>query len=390
MNSKFSDELINLFESEDSYLFDLPQRKSSITAEDRLIESFNEVQNFVEKEDRVPSIEAEDFIEATLGKRLLTIKSNKFQIDSLRPYDRFGLLDEAQTPKSLKDLFESDDPIISGNSSEIFKVRTSLKKQQRDGFEEKAERKKCKDFEKFKILFDEIQNKLKLSEKKLTYFTSIDQLVEKGFYVYEGMMLYVPEFGKIVKVYSHKQQRIRVIYENGFESNMYKRSLAQRLYEGGLVVVDLNDNNYKSNQIHENIVGYIYVLKSKSSNPKINTIKDLYKIGFTRNNIAERIKSASQDPTYLMEDVEIVGSFIVTGDYNPQKIENLIHRVFSDAAIDISVIDEDGKEVRPKEWYSVPLHVVEQVVNMINSSEIIDFIYDKDARKMKFIGSNNS
>jgi len=276
---------------------------------------------------------------------------------------------------------------FSSEASKILNVRPSIRKQHAGEFEKKAERTVCKDFEKFKPLFNEIQLKLKNGEKKLTYFTNIDQLNEKGFYVNEGMMLYVEEFGKFVKINSHTQQRLRVIFENGFESNMYKRSLAQRLYEGGFVVVNsINNSNFEAPEITENIVGYIYVLKSKSTNESISTIKDLYKIGFTRTTVSERIRNASEDPTYLMSDVEIVASFTVTGDYNPQKIENLIHRVFGDVALDLSIIDRNGKEVKPKEWYSVPLHVVEQVVNMINSGEIIDFIYDKNTRKMKYIG----
>ena len=42
------------------------------------------------------------------------------------------------------------------------------------------------------------------------------------------------------------------------------------------------------------------VLKSKSSDARIQAIADLYKIGYCTEPVEERIANAEQEPTYLM------------------------------------------------------------------------------------------
>src|SRR5690606_16424645 len=125
-----------------------------------------------------------------------------------------------------------------------------------------------------KPLFIQQQSLLASGDRKLTPFHSIDQLQPGNFYVYDGMMCFVPEFGKIErKAGGYTQQRILVLFENGTRSNMYKRSLAQRLYEGGTVVVD---SAYDGTLDDDEAVGRIYVLKSLSEDTKIKTIKNLH------------------------------------------------------------------------------------------------------------------
>ena len=54
----------------------------------------------------------------------------------------------------------------------------------------------------------------------------------------------------------------------------------------------------------DEVSGYIYVLRSLSEDPQIAGIKDLHKIGFTRDAVEKRIKNAEKSPTYLMAPVE--------------------------------------------------------------------------------------
>jgi len=382
-------DLINLFESEDGLLFEPKHKTAKATKDDRLTESFNEIQDYVDKNDCLPSIDSEDISEAQLAHRLNSIKANKSKVDLLKSVDMLGLLDEPESPTSIEDLFEKDPfGLFSNEGSNVLNLSSALainKKQQRPIIEQKAKRKRAADFENFRPLFAKEQQKLADGSLKLTYFTSVDQLKEGGFYVQDGMMLCLAEFGEKLKIYDHSQQRLRVIYENGVESNMFRRSLAQRLYEGGLVVVPKEYNGEVPINSDDKVIGYIYVLKSKSSDEKIQTIKNLYKIGFTTTPIEQRIKEAIKDPTYLMADVEIAASFVVTGDYNPQKIEHFLHRIFADAAIIMTIIDNEHKEYKPKEWYSVPLHVVEQAVGMLNSGEIVNYTYDVSSKSMRLV-----
>jgi len=44
------------------------------------------------------------------------------------------------------------------------------------------------------------------------------------------------------------------------------------------------------------------ILKSKYSNPKIASIDNLYKIGYSTTSVAERIKNTSNEATNLMAE----------------------------------------------------------------------------------------
>jgi hypothetical protein len=164
---------------------------------------------------------------------------------------------------------------------------------------------------------------------------------------------------------------------------MYDRSLANDLYEDGYVVVDaaFADQTQILTDADE-IKGYVYILKSLSTDPKISTVKDLHKIGFSTTPVDDRIKNAKQDPTYLMAAVDIVDSYVITGNYNPQKVEHFLHRIFAEVALDMSIVDTSGREYKPKEWYSVPVKVIEQAVNLLQSGDIVNYHYDSLAQKI--------
>lgn len=108
----------------------------------------------------------------------------------------------------------------------------------------------------------------------------------------------------------------------------------------------------------------------------------MYKIGVTTGSASNRIKNARKDPTYFMAPVKIVEDFRLTGSYNPQKVEALIHRVFAEAKIDMTIIDDEGNLYTPNEWYSVPLQVIVEAIDMINNKEISKYYYDSDSQTM--------
>ena len=85
--------------------------------------------------------------------------------------------------------------------------------------------------------------------------------------------------------------RTHVIFENGTESNMMYQSLRKILEKDGKSVSALN-LNFNAIEIGDNATGYIYILKSLSDNPEIRALDNLYKIGYTSNTVAERIKNA--------------------------------------------------------------------------------------------------
>lgn len=214
-----------------------------------------------------------------------------------------------------------------------------------------AKRKRVDNFTEFKDIFDDANNKLATKEKILKRFNSVIDIRLHGLYVIGGMMCYMESIGEAKEVFGRKKERLRVIYANGVESNVYLRTLASQLYEdGGYMVVDRDCN--EGVDISEKTVGHIYILESLSEDSNVTTIKDLYKIGVT------------------------------TGSYNPQKVEALIHRVFAEAKIDMTIIDDEGNPYTLNEWYSVPLQVIVEAIDMINDKEISEYYYDSDSQTM--------
>ena len=376
----FSDELISLFDTDNEGLFTAQEKAKPITADDRLTASFKQITEFVEINDRLPDINAIDISEASLAARLNSIKTNKDKVEALKPVDSLGLLEEPDAPESIDELFTEDSfGLFEGVSDDILKIKhvpnNSGKKAEPEYV---AKRKPAADFANFREGFAEQQAKLKSGSNKLVRFTNVASLQPERYFVSDGLMCYVDAVGAARIVHGRHKERIRVIFENGTESNMFLRSLASQLYDGGYVVVDKEYTGEIQLEDTDSIVGYVYVLSSKSTDEKVASIKDLHKIGFSTTTITERIKDAEKDPTYLMSGVEVVDSYVLTGDYNPQKVEHFIHRIFADAKVDLTIIDKDGRDYTPSEWYSVPQLAIEQAVNMLQNGDIVDFHYDKD------------
>lgn len=378
----FSDQLIELFESDSEGLFSPPPKARAITADDRLTASFRQVTEFVEANNRLPDINATDISEASLAARLQSIKSNKDKVEALKPVDSLGLLEEPDAPQSIDELFTKDTFGLFEGSDDILKMKHVPSVSQRSEPEYIAKRQHAPDFSEFKAGFIETQNKLRDGEYKLVRFTNVAQLHRGRYYVSDGLMCFVADVGDAKIVYGRPKERLRVLFENGTESNMYLRSLSSQLYNDGYVVVDKDYVGELQLDDTDKIVGYIYVLKSKSMDEKIATIKDLHKIGFSTTTIADRIKNAESDPTYLMSAVEVVDSYVLTGEYNPQKVEHFVHRIFADAKVELSIIDSNGREYTPSEWYSVPQIAIEQAVNMLQNGDIVDYHYDKVSQQI--------
>ncbi|MDQ5885661.1 MAG: nuclease family protein [Patescibacteria group bacterium] len=376
------DDLVKLFESDDGHMFVPPKKQAPVTADDRLAASFQQITDFVKKNDRLPEIESNDIGEASLAARLNSIRTDKDKAEALTPIDELGLLEVPEAPKSVDELFESDAfGLFSSTGDQLFKVKAALSKPR--PVKERAERKRAEDFDLFKSGFEEQQRLLGEGKLKLQRYVSVEQLHVGKYYVHAGQMLRIIDATDKKRVYDRNKERFRVIYENGSESNMYRRSLSMRLYEDGYAVVPAHEDSvYQKLTDEDEIKGYIYILRSQSTDPAVQNVKDLHKIGFTSTTIVDRIKDAEKDPTYLMAGVEVVDSYVLTGDYNPQKVEHFIHRIFSDAKVDLTIIGPDGREYIPSEWYSVPLLAIEQAVNMLQNGDIVDYHYSKDAQQI--------
>lgn len=283
---------------------------------------------------------------------------------------------------SLDDILNSDTFGILDKQDEedIFTLKNVPKvEKERAATDFVARREKLEDFDKYEEMFIQCQKDLKEGKRKLVKFN--ERYFEKGaFFVLKGVMVYLEDIMNLKKDKNHKlDARTMTIFENGTYSNMLLRSLGKGLYEDGYFVSEHEDRVLdKLSQINseDKQNGYIYILKSLSSDDRIVTKKNLYKIGFSTTDIETRIKNAKKDPTYLMAEVQTVSAYEVY-NVNPHKLEQLIHKFFSNSCLNIDIIDDSGNLHRPREWFIAPLEVIEEAVELIISGEIVNYHYDE-------------
>jgi hypothetical protein len=67
-------------------------------------------------------------------------------------------------------------------------------------------------------------------------------------------------------------------------------------------------------------------------------------------------------------------------------MENLFHKILSSAQIDISIDDRFGNPVKPREWFLVPLQVINEAVERIRDGSITSYIYDPSKASLISIG----
>lgn len=53
-----------------------------------------------------------------------------------------------------------------------------------------------------------------------------------------------------------------------------------------------------------------------------------------------------------------------------------MHRVFEPARLEISIPDRFGNPVEPREWFQVPLFVIDQGIEKFREGSRDDFVYD--------------
>ena len=93
-----------------------------------------------------------------------------------------------------------------------------------------------------------------------------------------------------------------------------------------------------------------------------------------------RIAGAEKDATYLLADVEVVATYKLH-NLNRTKLEHIFHRLFGAAQLDLIIEDRFGNPVKPREWFLVPLHVIDEAVERIKDGTITELVYDpKTAR----------
>jgi hypothetical protein len=356
--------------------------------EERVIAGFEEIQRFVEQHGRAPQHgEERDIFERLHAVRLDRLRDQADCRAVLEPLDHQGLLlAVTSVPVRAADELDDDqllaelgvDATATANVTELRHVRSAVEKR---AAEEIANRQKCEDFDRFKPLFQQVQKELESGGREARPFELKAEIRPGAWFIVGGQKAYVAEMGDVfTNAQGRTDARLRVIFDNGTESNMLMRSLQRALHkdEAGRRITDPVAGPLFSDQYAEDdqAAGTIYVLRSKSEHPVVAANRDLiHKIGVTNMRIEQRIAGARLQPTFLMADVEVVATYELY-NISRAKLERLIHRVFEPARLDIQIRDRFGQPVVPHEWFLVPLFVIDELVEKIRAGTISNFKYD--------------
>jgi hypothetical protein len=383
--------LQEIFENDPLGLLNIKPSTSPARNEDeRLVASFQEINAFYEKNKRAPE-QGGGLQEHQLYSRLKSLRENATKVEILNVHDKYGLLRyEKKEINSLEDILK-DDPLglLGDDSQGLFDLKhvvpSDIERAEADFV---ARRKPCKGFDNYEPRFKEVQKDLSTGKRKLLMFKQ-EYLRAGDFYVHNGILLLLEnvDFEEEVQEFKsgsrvRKDGRTRVIFENGTESNMLYLSLYKALLANGKAVTRNSEaTNYEFIETFSTVsdtdeeAGYIYILKSKSDKQEIKELQNLYKIGFSKTPVEDRIKNASIEPTYLLADVRIVMAYKCY-NMNPQKFELLIHNFFGAACLNVDVFGKDGKRYTPREWFIAPLDIIERAIHLIISGEIVKYRYD--------------
>jgi len=363
------------------------EKKARTPSDQRLIDSFEEINSFYEENGREPKM-GSAIDEFMLASRLQGIRNNPGKVKVLLPFDFYNLLKCEQSQSVTVEDILGDDPLdllnVRDSEESIYTLRY-VKKNDRIRPDYISRRNVCKNFSDYEAMFQSIHADLKSGARKLTTFREQDLVVGK-FFVLRGVLLYLEasnhekqEFNYSSGTRIRKDGRTRCIFDNGTESDMLYRSLYKALLKDGFCVSDLETTVKETPSITERDVqnGYIYALSSLSANPQIKLMKDLYKIGYCSGDITERIKNAVNEPTYLMSDVRVELA-VRCYNLNVANLENTIHSFFNEVNVEFEVYDKDGNKHYPREWFIAPLSVIEEVIQLIVDDKISQYEYNAD------------
>jgi len=349
---------------------------------------------------RAPSL-----AEHTLEGNLEAFRGSDHYRTLLSPYDRHQLLKSASTTASIStnidEILASKDPLLTGPADAIFKIEhlSDAARTKSNAPDEIAQRRPCMDFNRFAPIFAEIKEDLKSGRRKTKRFTTAESIIPGAAFILNGIISYVAAVDERQRRGKDYNGRIRVIFDNGTEANYLLRSFAAAFYEdengrhivesaptisgplfggGGHVSGPLFTGEPDKDEFGE-VKGTVYIVESLSEDPNIVALKGrLFKIGFTTQPVDKRLMDVEKDPTFLCAPVQLRATYET--NFSPRKLEQLLHQFFAHANLQVEVVL--GRPVVPKEWFVVPLDLVEEGVRRILDRSIVNYRYDAVSRKI--------
>lgn len=360
--------------------------------EQRIIAGYEEVERFVEEHGRLPEHgENRDIFERLYAVRLDRLRESKECREALGDIDTKRLLDIGQGGELASALKEDPDDyeilnalgIGADATDDITELKHVRSTKEKRAAEEIAQRTPCRNFGIFKPLFAEVRRQIEAGQRKVIPHRNEGGVRKGDFFILSGQMAYIADWGDESDHSSgQKDRRLRVIFDNGTESNLLLRTLQRDLGQdkSSRRVTDPSPGPLFSNreEADDLAAGHVYVLRSKSENAFIaENRKVIHKIGITKGPVKKRVANAAKDPTYLLAEVDIVETYKVS-NLDLTKLEKLLHKFFEPARLDLQLKDRFGFDVEPREWFLVPLPVIEEAIQRLIDGTLPGFRYDPD------------
>ena len=359
------------------------------TKEQRIIAGFEEIERFVQEKGRAPEHgEDRHIFERIYAVRLERIRASAECRAILAGLDSRGLLatrDEVESSRVKEEL--SDTELLSSlgadvaPSSDITNLTHVRSREEIHAAEEIARRNPCRDFSEFEPLFDKAQTELKSGDRHSFKYQDNAEIRKGDLFILNGQKVYVADLGdSFINDYGRPDRRLRVIYDNGTESDLLLRSLQRALNkdETSRRITEPGFGPLFSEEEEQDDLptGHIYVLRSKSDHPFVSKNRSIiHKIGVTGRDVKSRLANAKKDPTYLLADVETVATFKLS-NINRKRLEALFHKFFGSARLDLELKDRFGAGVEPREWFLVPLPVIEEAIEKLKDGSIANYRYN--------------
>ncbi|MEM1150417.1 MAG: GIY-YIG nuclease family protein [Pseudomonadota bacterium] len=366
--------------------------------EERLIAGLEEITSYVSKHGAKPIDEpGRDIFERIYAVRLSRLRAQLEHHELLASFDELSLLGDANEPK-VAGSADNDDQVLlaelgldaDASISDLTHVRSST---ERRAAEDIARPEICPDFDRFRNSFADVAQQIAAGNRKTKRFERKAEIKAERFYISQGQLAYVAEMGEpYVNENGNVDARLRVVFDNGTQRNLLMRSLQRSLQQddtGRRVLEEtagplFSEIELEHTQISDSADGHddteragtIYVLQSRSDHPMIAPHrKTLHKIGVTRGEVRKRIANAPKEATYLFAGVDVVAEYEVF-NIHAQKLEQQLHTVFGAARFTVSIPDRFGQQVKPREWFLVPLDVIDQAVELVRAGRLPHYSYD--------------
>jgi len=388
---------------------EVKQDQTYTAKQERMIAGFEDIQRFYRENERLPQHgEDRDIFERLYSVRLDRIRANSECLGLLRPMDVDGILADRVCETTEEYEVNSDDELLEAlgvgptddDITTMKHVRSAVQRNaERNVPEEVAQRKPCEDFDELRLDFEAVQADLETGRQSTELFkTSSRSQIRKGdWFIVDGQKALVAEAGEwFTPEHGERDRRLRVIFDNGTESDLLLRSLRRALNkdENSRRIVppqpdtdeDFSDlGPLFSSEVEEGdcASGAIYVARSLSDHPFVQeNCEILHKIGLTTGDPEKRVAGAKKETTYLFAAVELVAVYRLA-NINCKAFESLLHKFLARARIDVALADRFGGKVQPREWFLLPLPVIEEVVERIKDGSISDYVFDVETASMK-------